>query len=191
MCQAGPYHALEFLGDRPAVIFTLNARRGPTFILNGSDDTVVAIPQHGPAFFDDLHRRVVAMNGSAQDVFETYFDPGASHRPAWVLKIAGEWLEKTLHFSNWDNTQIKDLPVIKIGTWAAKNGVHLTPGEMQENRDSGLEAIDVQVPKLTPEQLSVLPRDEWMKRRSEFVYSSWAKDATAEARRATSTEATR
>lgn len=191
MCQAGPYHALEFLGDRPAVIFTLNARRGPTFILNGSDDTVVAIPQHGPAFFDDLHRRVVAMDGSAQDVFETYFDPGASHRPAWVLKIAGEWLEKTLHFSNWNNTQVKDLPVIKIGTWAAKNRVHLTPGEMQENRDSGLEAIDVQVPKLTPEQLSVLPRDEWAERRSEFVYSAWAKDATAEARRATSTEATR
>lgn len=39
---------------------------------------------------------------------------------------------------------------------------------MQENRDSGLEAIDVQVPKLTPEQLSVLPRDEWMKRRTKL-----------------------
>ncbi|HEY4048520.1 MAG TPA: acetylxylan esterase [Acidobacteriaceae bacterium] len=191
MCQAGPYRALEFLGDRPAAIFTLNARRGPTFILNGSDDTVVAIPQHGPAFFEDLHRRVVAMNGSTQDVFETYFDPGASHRPAWVLEIAAEWLENTLHFSKWSDTEVKTLPVIKIGTWAAENGVHLTPGEMQDNRDSGLEAIDVQVPKLTPEQLSVLPRAEWMKRRSEFVYSTWAKDATAEARKATPTEATR
>jgi hypothetical protein len=34
------------------------------------------------------------------------------------------------------------------------------------NRDSSLEAIDVQV--LTPEQLSVLPRDEWMKRRTKL-----------------------
>ena len=44
MCQSGPYHALEFLGDRPAVLFALQAKRGPTFIINGTNDTVVAIP---------------------------------------------------------------------------------------------------------------------------------------------------
>ena len=29
MCQAGPYHALEFLPDRGAVLYALNQRRGP------------------------------------------------------------------------------------------------------------------------------------------------------------------
>jgi len=44
MCQSGPYHAIEFLGDRGAALFTLQARRGPTYIVNGTNDTVVAIP---------------------------------------------------------------------------------------------------------------------------------------------------
>lgn len=39
MCQSGPYNALEFLGDRPAVLFALQAKRGPTFIFNGMNDT--------------------------------------------------------------------------------------------------------------------------------------------------------
>jgi len=42
-------------------------------------------------------------------------------------------------------------------------------------------AIDVNVPKLTPEQLSVLPMAEWEKQREEFVYSTWARDAIADA----------
>jgi hypothetical protein len=181
MCQSGPYHALSFLGDRPAALFALNARRGPTFILNGTDDTVVAIPTHGPEFYQDLRRRVIALNGSSRDVFTTYFDPGASHRPAWVLKISAEWLENNLHFTNWTPTGVESLPVIKISTWAAKNDVHLSRSQMRDDRDGGLEAIEAGVPKLTPEQLSVLPMNEWQQHRDEFVYSVWAKDAIASA----------
>lgn len=179
MCQSGPYRALSFLGDRPAVLYTLNARRGPTFILNGTRDTVVAIPTHGPQFFADLRQRTIALNGSAKNVFTTYFDPGASHRPAWVLKIAAEWLDNTLHFSNWSPGQLKNMPVISIRDWAVKNGVHLNRSQMRQDRDGGLEAIDVNVPKLTPEQLSVLPMSQWQARRNDFVYSVWAKKAIA------------
>lgn len=181
MCQSGPYHALSFLGDRPAVLYTLNARRGPTFILNGTNDTVVAIPTHGPEFFANLRQRTIALNGSAKNVFTTYFDPGASHRPAWVLKIAAEWLDENLHFANWPMKKLDAMPVIKIRDWAANNGVHLDRSQMREDRDGGLEAIDVNVPKLTPEQLSVLPMSEWEKKHDEFVYSVWAKKAIAAA----------
>jgi hypothetical protein len=44
-------------------------------------------------------------------------------------------------------------------------------------------AIDVNVPNLTPEQLSALPRAEWEKHREDFVYSTWARDAIADAER--------
>ena len=98
MCQSGPYRALAFLGDRPAVLFTLQARRGPTFIFNGTADTVVAIPEHGPAFFNDLRQRVIALNGPEKNVFTTYFDEGASHRPAWVTPRAAIWLDHQLAF---------------------------------------------------------------------------------------------
>ncbi len=61
MCQALPYQALSFLGDRPAAIYALHAGRGPTLIFNGTADTVVGIPiTHDEPFFHDLqppHRR--------------------------------------------------------------------------------------------------------------------------------------
>ena len=181
MCQSGPWHALEFLGDRPAVIYTLNARRGPTFIMNGTNDTVVAIPQHGQQFFDDLRKRVIAMNGSEKNVFQTWFDPGASHRPAWVLKTAAEWLNSVLHFPGWTPEQIAKLPIVRIGDWAAANGVHLSKSDMRQDRAAGLEAIDVGVPRLVPQLLSVLPMNEWQKEKDRFAYSSWARKAIADA----------
>ena len=183
MCQSGPYKALKFLGDRPAAIFALQARRGPTFIWNGTDDTVVAIPQHGPEFFEDLRKRTIALNGSEKNVFTTYFDPGAGHRPAWVTKPAAEWLAEQLHFAKWSAKKIRRLPTIRIADWAAQKGVHLNRSAEREDRDGGLRALDVDAPKLTPEQLSVLPMTEWERERAQFVYSSWAVDAIADAKR--------
>lgn len=181
MCQAGPWHALSFLGDRPAAIFTLNARRGPTFVMNGTNDTVVAIPEHGPKFFDNLRQRTIAMNGSPKNVFQTWFDPGASHRPAWVLKVAAAWLATNLHFPNWSERKLKSLPVVSIGDWAAATGVPLNHSAMRPDRDAGLEAISAGVPRLTVEQLTVMPLDEWQQRKEEFVYSHWARQAIADA----------
>ena len=181
MCQSGPYHALEFLGDRGPVLFALQAKRGPTFIINGTNDTVVAIPQHGPDFFAELRKRTIAELGSEKNVFTTYFDPGASHRPAWVTRIAATWLDKNLHFANWKTSQIAALPTIRIGDWAKKNDVYLNKSAEREDRDAGLVAMDVNVPKLTPEQLSVLPMEQWEKQKDDFVYSVWARDAIAAA----------
>jgi hypothetical protein len=119
-------------------------------------------------------------------VFETYFDEGSSHRPEWVTKLAAAWLEKNLHFANWPDwsaSEIATLPTIQIGDWGAKNDVHLNKSSMREDRDAGLVAIDANVPRLTPEQLSVLPLDEWQRHRAEFVYSTWASAAIADAKR--------
>ena len=61
MCQAIPYQSLSFLGDRAAMLFALNAMRGPTFIYNGATDEVVAIPEHGEDFFRDLRARTIKL----------------------------------------------------------------------------------------------------------------------------------
>src|SRR5580704_14986282 len=119
MCQGGPYRALAFLGDRPAVLYTLNARRGTTFIINGTNDTVVDIPHHEQDFFDALRLRVIALNGGSRGVFETYFDPGASHRPNWMTRVAADWLGKNLRFPNWPQKPVTALPTISIHDWAA------------------------------------------------------------------------
>ncbi len=180
MCQSGPYKALNFLGDRPAVIYALNAQRGVTFILNGADDTVVDIPHHEDDFFEALRQRVIAIQGP-KNVFETYFVSKASHRPAWIMKVAALWLDKNLHFPDWTAARIDALPVTSIRDWAAKVGQPLSQSEQREDRDAGIPAIDVGVPRLTEDQLNVLSSAEWQAQREKFVYATWVKDAIAEA----------
>jgi hypothetical protein len=182
MCQAAPYKALLFLRDRPAVLFTLNARRGNTFIINGTADTVVDIPHHGPDFFAAMHKRVVALNGSDRGVFTTYFDPGASHRPSWVTPRAAEWLDSQLQFPSWPQSKIASLPTISIRDWAASVGLSLNKSSSREDRDAGIQAIAADVPLLTAAQTDVLSMSAWELLKTDFIYSSWVERATAAAK---------
>jgi hypothetical protein len=181
MCQAAPYKALQPLGDRGAVLFTLNARRGDTFILNGTADTVVAIPTHGPGFFAALRQRVLALNGGEHtrhgSVFTTYFDPGASHRPSWITPRAAEWLNRELAFPNWRNQNIDQLPTIKIANWATQTHARMTKNYDREDRDYGIIALAADVPALTAAQLDVLPRAEWEQHKTDLIYANWLQRA--------------
>ena len=181
MCQAGPYKALNILGDRPAVLFTLNARRGSTFIINGTNDTVVDIPHHEQDFFDALRQRVIALNGSDRGVFTTYFDPGASHRPSWMTRIAAEWLGTQLHFPYWSESGIASQPVNSIKDWASAVGYPLSKSSSREDRDAGIQALIGNVPLMTSEQTDVLSPAQWQSRKSEFIYANWVEHALADA----------
>ncbi len=182
MCQAAPYKALlPVLGDRGAVLFTLSARRGDTLIVNGTADTVVAIPTHGPGFFQELRQRVVALNGSERGVFTTYFDPGAGHRPSWMMPAAAAWLNRELQFPAWVGKDANTLPTTTIREWAASVGFDLGKSASSNASDAGIRAITAEVPRLSTEQLTVLPRAAWDQRKSEFVYSSWLERASAAA----------
>ena len=64
-----PYESLNFLGDRPAVIYALQAARGPTMVFNGLGDTAVAIPTHGENFFEDLRARAVQLCMAGRMIF--------------------------------------------------------------------------------------------------------------------------
>ena len=182
MCQSAPYKALEFLGDRPAVLFTMSARRGSTFIINGTNDTVVDIPHHGPEFFDDLRQRVIALNGGDHRVFTTYFDAGASHRPSWMTRTAAEWLDRQLHFPSWPQNSVQNLPVVSIKDWSASIGLNLNKSSAREDRDAGIQAIAADVPLLTAKDTNVLGRSAWEVLKSDFVYATWVERARAAAR---------
>jgi dienelactone hydrolase len=181
MCQGGPYRSLAFLGDRPAVLFTLAARRGDTFIINGTADTVVDIPHHGPDFFADLRQRVITLNGSDKGVFTNYFDPGASHRPSWVTPRAATWLNNQLHFPAWQGKDPNTLPTVRIGDWATQVGAGFARNYDRNDRDAGIIAIAADVPHLTVDQLDVLPRSDWDQRKSDFIYATWVQRAAAAA----------
>ena len=179
MCQGRPYQALNILPDKAAVIYALNQKRGRTFVMNGTADTVVDIPHHLEPFFADLRRRTEAITGTRKDVFETYFVPGASHRPNWVTRPGALWLESVLHFPGWTEAGIRASPETHISDWAAKNHVDMDKGYIQEEREGGVMALGEGVPNVERGDLTVVPMDEWQRDRATYVYESWVERALA------------
>jgi dienelactone hydrolase len=178
MCQGLPYRSLSFLGDRPAAIYALHASRGPTLIFNGPDDTVVAMPNCGASFFQELQQRVIRLHGSTDGVFETGFArAGASHRPYFLTRPVVQWLEKQIDFPRWTEESIRSLPETRIGTWAEKTGVPLDKLYATEAREGGTLALGEDIPGYTPEMLNVLPRNEWESRKKDFILEAWLEAA--------------
>ncbi|MEX2263171.1 MAG: alpha/beta fold hydrolase [Bryobacteraceae bacterium] len=182
MCQGLPYQSLRFLGDRPAELYRLHAQRGPTLIFNGSEDTVVAIPRMGPAFFDDLRRRTVALLGRSKGIFEVGTVPKASHRPYFVTAPVAKWLERHLDFPNWSQADVGELPVTRIGDWAKANGVEMDRLYASEEREGGTPALGAEVPGLTRQQLSVFDPGEWESAKDKLIYERWMEEARKQLR---------
>lgn len=181
MCQSSVYKSLRFLGDRAAVLFTLSARRGNTFIVNGTADTVVGIPTHGTEFFYAMRRRVVTLNGSDRGVFTTAFDPEMSHRPAWMTPMAAAWMDQQLHFPAWKGREVRQMPTVTMRAWATKTGYKLDKSSGREDRDAEIIMVQTDVPQLTSEQLDVFPETVWDANKDDFVYATWLKRAVAAA----------
>jgi dienelactone hydrolase len=182
-CQRPPYKALSVLGDRGAVLFALNAARGPMLVMNGADDKVMDIPHHPQAWFDDVRARAVALRGTDKDMFTTIFYPGVDHRTSWVDRQGVEWLEKQIHFAIWTEKEIATAPVTHVSTWAKANGVDITPNYMREDREGGLDAVGTGFPGIRHEDLMVLPAAEWEREKDRLTYEAWA-EKTLQAERA-------
>jgi dienelactone hydrolase len=172
MCQAIPYRAMKFLGDRGAALYDLHAA---TLVWNGSADDVVSIPKMGANFFADLQKRASALHGS--DVFEFGFTPGGGHRPYFVTRPVALWLEKRLDFPNWTAESIAQMPETHILEWAEKNGVFLERQYATELREGGTRALGTGVPAVAHDLLNALPEDVWQREKQKYVYETWVKAA--------------
>ena len=180
MCQAIPYKALMFLGDRGAVLYHLHALRGGTFIFNGTADGVVTSEPEGPeAFFADLRKRTIAMHGSGHNVFEYGFEPGTGHRPYFVTRPVALWMERQLRFPNWTPAEIASLPETHIGEWERREHVFIEAAYDTEIREAGVRALGSWIPGLTREQLTAVPVAEWEREQDRFIYEKWIERARA------------
>ncbi len=180
MCQGLPYQSLQFLGDRAAVIYAMQAARGPMLVYNGSADEVVNMPLTGAPFFADLQRRVTQLCGSGEGVFEYAFNEGTSHRPYFITRPVALWLNKQLAFPNWTEAGIQALPVTRIGDWAAKHGIFMDKLYATEDREDGTPALLNDVPGYTHEDLAVFPEAEWPRHRDEMSIETWLSKARAQ-----------
>jgi len=175
MCQAYPYRALNFLGDRPAVLYSLHRH---TLIYNGLEDTTVAIPQFQESGFQDMRDRTTRLGGKA--TFETMFHPGTGHRPYFVTRPVALWLEAEFDFPNWTSAQIEAMPTTHISEWAKANAVEMDPLYATEHREGGTPALGVGIPGIARAQLHVFSEPEWQALRDRLIHEQWRVRAKAD-----------
>ena len=179
-CQSPPYRSLSVLGDRGAVLYALNAARGPMFVMNGDADTVMDMAHHGPDWFESVRKRAIALRGTDKDMFTAIRYSGISHRTSWVDRDGVAWLGRQIHFANWSEVSIAAEPVTHISTWANENNVDIAKSYMREDREGGLDAVGSGFPGIKREDLMVLPEQEWQAMKSRLTYESWAEKTMAE-----------
>jgi dienelactone hydrolase len=179
MCQAIPYQAMKFLGDRGAAIYALHAARGATLIWNGTADDVVSIERMGSGFFENLQQRTIAAHGSPKNVFEFGFTEGTGHRPYFVTRPVALWLQKRLHFPNWTPESVARMPETHISEWAQKGGVPIDNAYATELREGGTRALGAGVPPVPHDDLNALPPGQWQREKDKYVYETWLKNAQA------------
>ena len=180
MCQGLPYRALEFLGDRPAVIYALHASRGPTLIYNGTEDSTVAVNRLGESHLREVRARAARLRGSEEGLFEFGFQPDAGHRPWFVTRPVALWLERHLDFPRWTAESIAALPETHIGTWARENQVGMDKLYVAEHREGGTRALGAGIPVPKAEALRVFNSEEWPRQRDLLIHERWLEKARAQ-----------
>jgi dienelactone hydrolase len=177
-CQTSPYKSLLPLGDRGAVLYALNAERGPMLVMNGSADTVMDMAHHPPAWFDEVRTRALALIGpispAAKNIFTTVLYPGISHRTSWVDRKGVVWLDRQLHFPLSSAERIATEPTTHIGDWVKANHVYLAEAYAREDREAGLDALGTGLPGIPREDLMSLPDADWQRLQDRLTYAAWA-----------------
>ena len=174
MCQSGPYRALNFLPDKAAILYALHQRSGDTLVLNGTEDSLVAVPHHFESFFADLNTRVAALAPATHPI-DYRFYPGIGHRPSWVNLDAATWLNNRLNFPLWSNISLNSLGETHISEWAATTGAHINATYDAESREGGIRAVGQNFPAPSRDQLQAVPEAEWQSHRDAYIWQSWAR----------------
>jgi len=173
MCQGLPYQSLRFLGDRPAIIYALQAERGHALIWNGRED-ICNIKKTQEPFFDDLRTRVAMLTDKKENIFTYGFTPApASHRPYFITKPVTLWLEQQIDFPNWTKEQIEAMPETHISEWSTTTNFPIDKMYATEVREGGTMAVGTDVPAIEREQLSVFTPEEWEKVKQDYMFDVW------------------
>jgi dienelactone hydrolase len=173
-CQAPPYRALGVLGDRAAILYALNADRGPMLVMNGDADTVMHMSEHPPAWFAEVRARAIRVHGSDANMFTTILYPGVGHRPSWVDLAGALWLYHQIHFALWDDQALRAAGTTLAAEWISANHMDVARSNLRMDREGGIEAVGRNFPSIPRDLLMVLPESEWQAERAQLTYESWA-----------------
>lgn len=173
-CQSPPWRALGVLGDRAAILYALNADRGPMLLMNGDADSVVHITDYPPAWFNDVRNRAAELRGTHEGLFTSIRYPGISHRTSWVNLDGMLWLNHQLHFALWNDAAIRAAGTTHISNWINANRVAISPNYLREDREGGLDAVGTGFPAISRNDLMVFAPDDWKANENRLTYEAWA-----------------
>jgi hypothetical protein len=71
------------------------------------------------------------------------------------------------------------MSTLKVAAWAKANDVTVGTSEMREEREGGVDALDVGLPNIPRDQLMVLPDADWVAMKDQLTYEAWAAKAAA------------
>ena len=120
-----------------------------------------------------MQNRTVAMlgvSGAGKNAFTYSWTPGGGHRPYFVTRPVGEWLNEQLHFPDWRAVSNGET---HISEWAKGLGVPMDKQYATENREGGTIALGKNIPYVAHDSLNVLPDAEWQKEKKNFVLETW------------------
>ena len=160
-CQGPPYRALLGLGDRPAILYALNAQRGPMYIMNGTVDTTMASPRTTSSLGSmSIKQRTLAVLGPSNPANKNLFTAiPLRRRPSPIVenRDAALWLND--HILRTDASA--SYPPPKVSAESTKNGVTAGTSEMRPDHEGGIDALDL---NHTPRaDLMVLPETDRQK----------------------------
>jgi mannose-6-phosphate isomerase-like protein (cupin superfamily) len=155
--------------------------------MNGLKDGLITKFNEQQPWFDALRDRVLTKDAlyfnevpaARERLFTTFFDPEAGHRPAFAERRAALWLNDQLHFPNWTNAQINAFPLTTAHDWATAHHVRITAAYDNPTQEGGTPILDLHLPGLTREQLTVVPVADWQRDRAQYTFDAWLEHAHA------------
>jgi hypothetical protein len=109
-------------------------------------------PKWARVFFEDLRKRTIKLHGSAKNVFDFGFEPGAEHRPYFVTRPVALWLQQKMRFPNWTAEAIAKMPETHISEWAQKENVFMDRLYATELREGGTRTLGTGIPGGSPRE---------------------------------------
>jgi hypothetical protein len=90
-----------------------------------------------------------------------------------MTRPAAIFLEYQLHFPNWTPEQIEQMPTLKAADWVKRTGVRISKGYIVDVKEGGIPILDLNLPGLTREQLTAVPKARWDKDPGTYNLAGW------------------
>lgn len=172
LCTRGLYELIKLRVDY-ATLLALGAPGCATLLCVGDDDAICGGQESYVRWFDPLFARAWSLydaQGAPCKLARRVY-PNAGHRPFFLGREAVLWLQGTVGLPRMSRSQVRAAHTIRLGDWAAWNGVEIEEPYNTEAHYAGTEVLEAGVRYLSPSELRCVSDDQ--RRSPQFTLEGW------------------